>query len=331
MIFRSYLKSIHFHFALIGDLKKHKRKMIKNNLLFVLFFLSIAFADLRAQQLPQYGQYMFNPFAINPAFAGSRQVRTLLLQHRSQWINLDGAPVTNNLAFHTPLKSGKVALGLQLMNDRVGPHQTQGFLFTYTYRIRFAKSSLAAAIRFGGYQRTIQANKITYPEAGAESIWNNYNMNSPNADAGIYYNSDKEYIGFSVNQLFTKNYSSSGQLLYTTQPHFNVMLGKAFQLSNSVIFNPSVLVKSVSGINNIDINLNFFIDEKIWLGVFVRTDYGVGSIIYVPIKQKLKLGFSRDWALSSMGGYKSGRRTNEFIIQYDFSTKHTKSISPKYL
>ena len=57
-----------------------------------------------AQQDPQYSLYMFNPLGVNPAYAGSRELLSAVLVHRSQWIGLEGAPETQVLAINTPLK-----------------------------------------------------------------------------------------------------------------------------------------------------------------------------------------------------------------------------------
>jgi hypothetical protein len=58
---------------------------------FVLMFT--AFVNY-AQQDAQFTQYMYNTININPAYAGSRGFQYFAL-HRTQWVGLDGAPVTN--------------------------------------------------------------------------------------------------------------------------------------------------------------------------------------------------------------------------------------------
>jgi hypothetical protein len=56
---------------------------------------------------------------INPAYAGSRGVLSFAL-HRTQWVGLDGAPVTNAVSINTPLTI-VVSLGVSIINDRIGP------------------------------------------------------------------------------------------------------------------------------------------------------------------------------------------------------------------
>jgi hypothetical protein len=45
----------------------------------------------------------YNTININPAYAGSRGFQYFCV-HRTQWVGLDGAPVTNVASVNTPLK-----------------------------------------------------------------------------------------------------------------------------------------------------------------------------------------------------------------------------------
>jgi type IX secretion system PorP/SprF family membrane protein len=58
-----------------------------------------------AQQDAQFTQYMYNTININPAYAGSRGALSIFALHRTQWVGLDGAPVTNAVSINTPLNN----------------------------------------------------------------------------------------------------------------------------------------------------------------------------------------------------------------------------------
>ena len=71
---------------------------------FVLFILLVVSAQMSfGQQDALYSQYMFNPFAINPAYAGSRNSISAVILHRSQWLGLNGAPNTQTVAIHSKI------------------------------------------------------------------------------------------------------------------------------------------------------------------------------------------------------------------------------------
>ena len=83
-----------------------------NIAILVLFALGLFTTNSYAQQDAQYTQYMYNPMSINPAYAGSRDVLSLVGIYRSQWVGLDGAPRTLNFSGHTPVGE-KVGLGFK--------------------------------------------------------------------------------------------------------------------------------------------------------------------------------------------------------------------------
>jgi type IX secretion system PorP/SprF family membrane protein len=61
----------------------------------VLFALLFTGVVSYGQQDAQFTQYMYNTININPAYAGSRGALSIFALHRTQWVGLDGAPVTN--------------------------------------------------------------------------------------------------------------------------------------------------------------------------------------------------------------------------------------------
>jgi type IX secretion system PorP/SprF family membrane protein len=88
---------------------------------FLTILVFISGFTIFAQQDSQYTQYMYNTANINPAYAGSRGVLSIFGLHRTQWVGLDGAPVTNTFAISSPIKESRLGLGLSFVNDRIGP------------------------------------------------------------------------------------------------------------------------------------------------------------------------------------------------------------------
>ncbi|WP_151675485.1 type IX secretion system membrane protein PorP/SprF, partial [Patiriisocius marinus] len=60
-----------------------KRIITLITVLVLLVFTTSSFA----QQDAQYTQYMYNTLSINPAYAGSRDVLSVLGLYRNQWFN----------------------------------------------------------------------------------------------------------------------------------------------------------------------------------------------------------------------------------------------------
>ncbi|MBL0685651.1 type IX secretion system membrane protein PorP/SprF, partial [Aquimarina mytili] len=61
-------------------------------LIFIMLVFTCTTTFIHAQQDAQYTQYMYNTISVNPAYAGSRGVMSIMGLHRSQWVGLDGAP-----------------------------------------------------------------------------------------------------------------------------------------------------------------------------------------------------------------------------------------------
>ena len=87
---------------------------------FVLMFTALVSF---AQQDAQFTQYMYNTININPAYAGSRGALSVFALHRTQWVGLDGAPVTNAVSVNTPFNNSRLGLGVSIINDKIGPTQ----------------------------------------------------------------------------------------------------------------------------------------------------------------------------------------------------------------
>jgi hypothetical protein len=54
---------------------------------------------------------MYNTINVNPAYAGHVKTLSVFALHRTQWVGLDGAPVTNAFSVHTPINNSNVGLG----------------------------------------------------------------------------------------------------------------------------------------------------------------------------------------------------------------------------
>ena len=99
---------------------------MKSKLTF-LFFLLFLVSSVYAQQEAQYSQYMYNTISVNPAYAGSRDVLSVLALNRSQWVGFDGAPSTSTFSINTPIPETNLGLGISAISDRIGPTEQNTF------------------------------------------------------------------------------------------------------------------------------------------------------------------------------------------------------------
>ena len=101
----------------------------------ILFLAILGIQSSDAQQLPQFTQYMYNTIAVNPAYAGSRGVMSIVGLNRNQWVGFDGGPSTQTLSIHSPLRNEKIGLGLSMLNDKTGDENFTYFYGDFSYTI----------------------------------------------------------------------------------------------------------------------------------------------------------------------------------------------------
>src|SRR6187402_3582543 len=117
----------------MGRTDKKLMRMKQIRLLMILLAFALC---AQAQQDPQYNLYQFNQMAINPAYAGARDMLSAVASVRSQWTGFDGAPKTNYLGVHAPVMNKKLGLGLSVVNDKMGARSTTGAYANVAYILK---------------------------------------------------------------------------------------------------------------------------------------------------------------------------------------------------
>src|SRR6187402_717780 len=170
-------------------------------LIFVLMFTGVS---SYAQQDAQFTQYMYNTININPAYAGSRGALSIFALHRTQWVGLDGAPVTNAVSMNTPLNNSNLGLGVSLINDKIGPTTENAISADLSYTIQTSETwKLSLGMKATANLFDVDPSKLN--SVDPDPSLQNYSKFSPNIGAGIYYHSNKAYVGFSVPNFIQTN------------------------------------------------------------------------------------------------------------------------------
>lgn len=287
-----------------------------------------------AQQKPMYSQYMFNMLNINPAYAGSRGAMSAVALYRNQWVGFPGAPRTTTFSFDMPIQNRKVGLGMQLYDDRVGIERTTGFNAIYAFRFQFAGSgTLSLGLQAGllNYQANYTEVNTYLPNDPAFS--SNVRGILPAFAAGVYYNSDKFYVGFSTPALLrTKiKYNNAAEIASVTSRDLHLYLasGTVFDLNPDLALKPSILVKAVSGAPvEVDINCNLWLQNKISLGASYRTGDAIVGMVEYQVNQQLRFGYAYDKTFSNLGTLVNG--THEIMLRLEFGSPSVRVSSPRY-
>ena len=307
-------------------------------LIFVFFSLALIAgqADGFSQQDPQYSQYMFNRLAVNPAYAGSRDVMSCAMMYRHQWVILDenkhnAAPSTAEFSLQAPFKNKKAGMGFELISDKLGLRKTSAALVSYAYRMQFLKGKLAFGLRSGIYNYVFDWSAVHVKDE--TDIYNTGVSSSKvtgTADFGIYYNTRNFYSGLGLTHLNRGRItdidladSSARQSV-----HYFIPAGISFEKGN-MLLNPSILIKGAGHAPiEADINMNVLMKERVWFGISLRTRYGIAGIMQYLVTDKLKVGYSYDYGFGGIG--KIGGSTHEIMIGYDLNFKGAKVETLRY-
>jgi len=303
---------------------------MKNKILIVMLLLAGFFAS--AQQDAQYTQYMYNTISVNPAYAGSRDVLSVVGLYRSQWVGLDGAPETQTLSIHAPV-GNKVGLGLSIVNDEIGPSNETYIDVDFSYTLNVgATAKLALGIKAGANLLSVDYNKLT----GDDDVIFQDNIDNrfmPNVGIGAYWYDDKYYLGFSSPDLLeTEHYDDdevAESYLAKERLHAYLMGGYVFDLDYNLKFKPAFLVKAVDGAPlQVDISANFLFNERFTLGAAYRWSAAVSGIAGFQISDQLMIGYAYDMETTELRKYNSG--SHEIVLRFELFKNVGNTISPRF-
>lgn len=291
----------------------------------------------QAQQDAQYTQYMYNTMSVNPAYAGSRGAFSITGLHRSQWLGLEGAPETQSLNLHTPINNSRVGLGFSIINDRIGDGVNQDTYFdvTFSYTVPTSETGkLSFGLKAGGHLLNLDFSKLSAfdqepPGTYADNIDNKF---SPNVGLGVYYHTDKYYLGLSApNILETEHFNTSS--LSTAKERVNLYLitGYVFNLSDRTKFKPALLTKMVSGAPlQVDLSANFLFNDKFMLGAAYRWDAAVSALTGFQISDQLMIGLAYDKETTDLGNTSFNDGSFEVLLRFELFKKVKKTVSPRF-
>ncbi|WP_449421217.1 PorP/SprF family type IX secretion system membrane protein [Robertkochia marina] len=309
-----------------------------------LLLLSLIFSiELSAQQDAQYTQYMYNTVSVNPAYAGSRGLMSITGLYRNQWLGLDGAPESQTLNVHTPLKRSKFGVGLSLINDRIGNGVNQQTwldgVVSYTVQTSY-EGKLSFGLKVGGSLLNIDFSRLNqYQDVEFTAADNIENKFSPNIGAGIYYHDRNYYVGLSVpNILQTEffadsNNSNTDVSSFVSKSRINYYLigGYVWEIDYNWKFKPAFLTKVTAGAPlQLDLSANFMFDDTFTMGLGYRLDSAITALVGWQLNRSLNIGLAYDREITRLGGTAFNSGSFEFFLRYELSRNYSRVQTPRF-
>jgi type IX secretion system PorP/SprF family membrane protein len=304
------------------------RTIMKRIVLSIVIMLSVT--HVMAQQEAMYTHYAFNTLAINPAYAGSREALTVTALHRSQWVGFKGAPSSQTINIHAPVKED-MGVGLSFGHDRVGPLNSTSIFADYAYKIPVSNGKLALGLKAGMDMYSIDLTSLTAIDAGDVSA-QNYSKVNLNFGVGAHYSTDKYFVGLSTPRILPMRYYPDNVKGFKAneQLHLYLMGGYIFDVNSKIQLKPIALIKTTGAApTQAELTAIASLEKKLEIGAMFRTGDAFGVLVGFNFDNSLRLGYSFDWSYGlNTGRYNAG--SHELVLRYDFvQGVQKKIVSPR--
>ena len=316
---------------------------MKNIQLISIAVLSLVFHITYAQQDAQYTQYMYNTISVNPAYAGSRGVMSVMGLHRSQWVGLDGAPRTQTLTLNSPIgENERLGIGLSVVNDEIGPTNETYIGVDFSYTIPTSEvGKLSFGIKGGAHLLNVDFRELVQFNQNDALFENNIdNKFSPQVGVGVYYHTNKFYLGLSAPNLLETDHfdesSTSGDsdavsFLAEERINYYLIAGHVFDITDDLKFKPALLTKLVFGTPlQVDVSANFLMYERLTLGVAYRWSAAVTGQVAFQISDAMMIGFAYDRETTELGQSQFNDGSYEVMLRFELFKKYNRMLTPRF-
>ena len=301
-------------------------------IVYITLLSIIGLYGVQAQDFPLHTQYMYNKAAINPAVVGIKGKIGLLLMHRQQWVNIEGAPMTSDLAFEYPFE--KIAFGLGVNYDKLGPLSiaTGNFQFSYNIELSFT-TFMSLGLNAGVYNRQLNMDKLHIFDPTEEVFSKDISTIDFNVGAGMFIYSEIWYIGFSVPNFNLQKYYKEFPDLQDKHPlHGYAMGGYNFVLNNhGMTLQPSFVVRYADKQPiSAELSVNMQWNESLTTGLAYRLNSAYSLLVGFNVSRQLHLGYAFDWDQNPI--YKANYGSHELVLRL-YLTRDENSLrfqSPRF-
>lgn len=277
-----------------------------------------------AQQTPSFTEYNYNPFLLNPAYAGALEsAETTLSNIGFGNPSFEGAPRSFAFTFNAPLRNEKMGLGIGIINDEIGVTSATQIFGAYSYKVIlnddihpywkvYDRSFISFGLNAGAllYNQDLLSLGLQDDPNFAENV----NANLPAIGAGILFGYRNFFAGVSVPNLLGDTFANQDNL-QLSRPFYGYT-GYHLALDRydpKFILKPSMLFKYESGAPlQVDTNLALSFKNFIEVGAGFRTSSSVNAFLGLYVLKNFRAIYS----YSQGGGDSPLRNTHGIILSY---------------
>lgn len=317
------------------------------NLLLLMLLTFGPYVLCKGQQRPQYTQYMFNGFLLNPAISGIESYMDLKAGYRKQWEGLRDAPATTYLSFHSPIGhkasfenpnsfSGQGnnpmsrsfvqqyaavephhGVGIHLVSDKAGVFQRTDINATYAYHLGLApKVNLSVGVAAGIAQININRDAmLTEVENDPAILRIERRQINPVLATGVWLYGANFFAGVSVDQIFSpiiKASSTTPNAQAMSIPHYYITAGSKLLIAEEMALLPSFMITKVQSSTFVDLNTKVAFRNKLYIGGSYRHKDSFSALAGFNINHLFNLSYSCDFSVSRLQKVSNG--SHEIVL-----------------
>jgi len=304
-----------------------------------------------AQQVYLFSNYRNNHYVINPAASGLYDHVEWNSAFRKQWSGIDGAPTSMYTSLNMAINKqqnknfrSKDARKFYYQHNKHQLHHGIGLLFSKDEFGAFEKTRIQAsygvhvplwgpyrisfAPRFGIGNTALDPGKVTLKDAAdptyAFYLADNNSKVSFDADFGLWFYSDKWYVGYSALQVVPNGYtpadvSKDGMQLahhhLTGGYNIIVMNNRDYDdlESRNTVVTPSAMIRyKANAPINIDLSAEIHFEQRGRFGLSWRMDNAMAIWAGVDLGHKLSFVYTYDIPTNTLNSVQSG--SHEFSL-----------------
>ena len=299
--------------------------MNTRNLGLLLVGCLLAAAPLQAQQEPGYIQFAWDQLVINPAYAGSKDALSARMFYRRQWVGLEGAPQTQILSVHSPVLRGHMGAGITLLHDQIGVSRTVTARANAAYRLSLSSGVLSFGLN-GQIARQHTDWGALNPESSAdESLPAGMTQEAtPNFGAGVYYQSDRFYVGAAVPSLLENKDAQ-----FDTERHIYAMAGGLVHLSPVLQLRAASMLRYLENAPwQLDVQTSFIFRETLMAGIGYRHNDSFHAMFQYHFAKQWTFGYAFDLTTSALS---NNLGSHEVFIGIDLEREKDGYLHPRFL
>jgi len=292
---------------------------MKNSKYIIILIAIITFQVSSAQQDPNFTLYNFNMNIINPAYAGSNDVKEINIGYRSQWMGISDAPNTQTLSYSTPLGKN-LGMGISVIRDQVFILQETDITLDISYKIKVSEThDIYFGVKGGGSIINIDLSRAY--NGGSDPLFaKNQSFFNAQFGAGALLKHDDFYLSISTpNFLNGRRYVKQGNApnAAVDKLHMYYGFGYYFDITDTFTLSPGIMYRSTEGAPaSTDLNLTADYNS-IQAGVNYRVGEMYSLFTMFNIFENIKFGMAYDFIASELNQV-NDNGSMEIMLKFKF-------------